>query len=93
MESIIIIIPAIVCALLLMPVHIYNYIYVNTEDGYASLNISVYRYLKIQNVNTVKNKPGILDINGKTQQADFSSFFKISSKVIDVLSLLSSKYL
>ncbi|MBE7088168.1 MAG: hypothetical protein E7370_01395 [Clostridiales bacterium] len=78
MESLIILIPTIIFALLLFPIHIYNYIYVNTEEGYASLNICIFRYFNVRNINTVKFNPSEIDVNGKRKKADYSKRLKIA---------------
>lgn len=47
------------------PIFVYNYVYVNTEEKFASINVSLFRYLRIFNINTVKNKPNKMQVNGK----------------------------
>lgn len=68
-------------AISIFPIHVFNYIYVNTEEKYASINVTVFRYIKIFNANTVKNKPGRMQINGKEKKMDYKSiklsFYKI----------------
>jgi len=50
------------------PIYVYNYVYVNTEEKYASINVTIFRFLKLFNINTVKNSPGKMQINGKDKQ-------------------------
>lgn len=68
-------------AISIFPIHVFNYIYVNTEEKYASINVTVFRYIRIFNANTVKNKPGRMQINGKEKKMDYKSiklsFYKI----------------
>ncbi len=46
---------AAVFALLIFPVHLYNYIYINTGQKYASLNVGTFGW-NFFNVNTVKDQ-------------------------------------
>lgn len=55
-------------ALALFPIHLYNYIYINTETKYAGLNVCAYRFLRFYNANTVKDKPGQMQVNGKSKK-------------------------
>ena len=68
-------------AVSLLPVHIYNYIFVNTERKYASINVGAYRYITFFNANTIENKPGEMQINGKSKKLNLSAvklnFYKI----------------
>lgn len=76
--EIIIYISTVLFAILIFPVHIYNYIYVDSGEGYASVNVCLFRYLRVLNANTVKNKIGAIDINGKEGKANFEgSYFKV----------------
>lgn len=65
-----VILTATVLFILLFPIHIYNYIYVNSREHYASINISAYRLFRIFNINTVKNSPAKMQINGKDKKID-----------------------
>lgn len=58
--------------LLLFPIHISNYVYADSYEGYASMNVCVYRYIKLFNINTVKNKPNHMMVNGKDREIDFT---------------------
>ena len=66
-------IAAAVFMLAVFPVHVYNYIYVNTGKKYASLNAGVYKF-NFFNVNTVENKPYEMQINGKNKKIDAKKF-------------------
>lgn len=57
-------------AIMLFPVHLYNYIYINSGEKYASVNVGVYRLFNFLNLNTVENKPGEMQINGKNKKVD-----------------------
>lgn len=80
-SNVLVILTAVVFSVFLFPVHIYNYVYVNSNDGYASVNVSAYRLIRILNVNTIKNSPDKMQINGKDKDLDKSlinvNFIKI----------------
>ena len=67
------------------PIHVFNYIYINTEEKYASINVTIFRYIRIYNINTVKNKPNEMQINGKSKNLSFDmlklDFYKIFNKL------------
>ncbi len=67
------------------PIYIHNYIYVYTEEKFASLNITAYRFLKLYNINTVKNKPHTMQINGKDKNIDLKAlkynYYKMFNKL------------
>lgn len=69
-SNVLVILTAIGFFILLFPVHIYNYVYVNTKDSYASVNVSAYRLIRILNANTIKNSPDKMQINGKDKKFD-----------------------
>lgn len=50
------------------PLHVYNYVYFNSARSYLSVNIAFFRYIKVYNINTVKNKPGEMQVNGKSKK-------------------------
>ena len=50
------------------PIHVFNYIYINTEEKYASINVTIFRFIRIYNINTVKDKPNEMQINGKSKK-------------------------
>lgn len=60
-------IAAIGFALMVFPFHVYNYIYINTADKYASINAGVYKF-NFFNANTVKDKPNEMQVNGKSKK-------------------------
>lgn len=67
------------------PVYISNYIFINTEESYASINVTAFRFIKIFNLNTVKNKPNEIQFNGKTKKINFDAvklnFYKIFNRI------------
>lgn len=67
------------------PIHVVNYLYVNTEEKFASLNITVFRYIRLYNINTIKDKPNEMQINGKNKKMDISAlkmnFYKIFNQL------------
>ena len=67
------------------PIHVFNYIYVNTEEKYASINVTIFRYIRIFNINTVKDKPNEMQINGKSRKMSLDmlklNFYKIFNQL------------
>lgn len=53
----------------IFPLHIYNYVFVNTQTKYASINAGVFAF-NFFNANTVENKPTEMQINGKNKKID-----------------------
>ena len=69
----------------IFPIHVFNYIYINTEEKYASINVTIFRYIRIYNINTVKDKPNEMQINGKRKKMNVSmlklNFYRIFNKL------------
>ncbi|MDE7439751.1 MAG: hypothetical protein K2N23_04515 [Clostridia bacterium] len=67
------------------PIHVFNYIYINTEEKYASINVTIFRYIRIYNINTVKDKPKEMQVNGKSKNISWDmlklNFYKIFNKL------------
>ena len=67
------------------PIHVFNYIYINTEEKYASINVTIFRYIRIFNINTVKDKPNEMQINGKSKKMNMDmlklNFYRIFNKL------------
>lgn len=62
MNTLLVYITAILFIISVFPVHVLNYVYVSTESGYASINVTLYRLITVINLNTDKrlkilNKP------------------------------------
>ena len=55
----------------IFPIFIYNYVYINTEEKFASINVMAFRYIKIFNANTIKDKPNKMQVNGKDKGINF----------------------
>ena len=55
--------------LFIFPIHINNYIYVNTGSKYASLNVGIFKF-NFYNINTVSDSFGEMQINGKNKKMD-----------------------
>ena len=53
--------------LAVFPVHIYNYLYLNTVDKYVSVNAGVFKF-NFFNANTIENDPTGMQINGKNKK-------------------------
>lgn len=75
-----VVLAAIGFAIAIFPFHIYNYVYLNTGQKYASLNAGVYG-INFFNLNTVKDHPNEMQVNGKTKTVKINkvkgSFYKI----------------
>lgn len=80
-----VIIAAALFAIQVFPIHVINYIYVNTEEKYASINVTVFRIFRLYNINTVKDKPNEMQINGKNKKLDINflkmNFYRIFNQV------------
>lgn len=67
------------------PIYINNYIYIDTKEKYASLNVTAFRFFRIYNINTVKDKPNEIQLNGKNKKMDLSSlkinFYKVFNQL------------
>lgn len=59
--------------LAVFPLHIYNYLFINTATKYASINAGIYG-INFFNANTVENNPREMQVNGKKKKIDASSF-------------------
>lgn len=70
--------------LAVFPIHIYNYLYINTAKKYASVNAGIFRF-NFFNANTVENNPREMQVNGKNKKIDASkfklNFYKIFNQV------------
>ena len=53
--------------LAVFPFHIYNYLFINTANKYASINAGIYG-INFFNANTVENNPLEMQINGKRRK-------------------------
>lgn len=72
-------------ALTLFPVHLYNYIYVNSEEKYAGLNVGFFRFFTFFNANTVKDKPTEMEINGKSKKINLKVVRRSAYKIFNSL--------
>ena len=67
------------------PIHVFNYIYINTEEKYASINVTVFRFIRVYNINTVKDKPNEMQINGKSKKMNIEmlkmNFYRIFNQL------------
>lgn len=62
-----------VFVLVVFPVHVYNYLYLNTEIKFASINAGIYK-ISFFNANTIENNPREMQINGKKKKIDPTVF-------------------
>lgn len=69
----------------IFPIHVFNYIYINTEEKYLSINITLFRFIKLYNINTVKDKPNQLEFNGKNKNMSLlnlkTNFYRVFDKL------------
>ena len=69
----------------IFPIHVFNYIYINTEEKYFSINITLFRFIKLYNINTVKDKPNQLEFNGKNKNMSIlnlkTNFYRVFDKL------------
>lgn len=72
-------------ALSLFPFHLYNYVFINSEKKYASVNVGVFRFFNFLNLNTVEDKPGEMQINGKNKKLDLSAIKLSAYKIFNKL--------
>ncbi|MDE6868444.1 MAG: hypothetical protein K2J83_04800 [Clostridia bacterium] len=72
-------------AVSIFPIHVFNYIYINTEEKYGSVNVTVFRFIRLFNANTVKNSPGKMQINGKEKKLDFNNLKLSAYKIFNML--------
>lgn len=67
------------------PIHVFNYIYINSEEKYASINVTIFRFIRIYNINTVENKPNEMQVNGKNKSINLDvikvNFYKLFNKL------------
>lgn len=67
------------------PIHVFNYIYVNTEEKFASVNVTIFRFIKIYNINTIKNNPKEMQVNGKNKKLSLDTlklnFYKVFNQL------------
>lgn len=78
-------ITAVIFLISIFPIYVFNYIYINTEEKYASINITLFRFIKLYNINTVKDKPNSIELNGKSKNISLVSiktdFYRIFNKL------------
>jgi len=67
------------------PVHIFNYVYITTQQPYASLNISLFRIIPVFNLNTVKNDVTKMNINGNEKKLSATVINKNALKIFNNL--------
>ncbi len=67
------------------PIHVVNYVYVTTLQPYASVNVCLYRFIRILNINTVKNSLTKMSVNGKEKKMDKSFINKNALKIFNNL--------
>lgn len=85
MDKVLIVLGAVGFFISIFPIHVYNYIYFNSEEKFASLNVTIFRFIRIFNANTIKNNPREISINGKNKKLDKGilnvNFYKIFNQL------------
>lgn len=69
------------------PLHFVNYVYINSGEKYAGLNVTLYSVIRIFNVNTVKNSVNKMQINGKEKEVSPSLVNKNAVRIFNKLCL------
>ncbi len=69
-DNVVAIIVAAVLALILFPVHITNYVYVNSDEKFAGISVRLFGFLRVKNINTIKNVPNKMLVDGKEKDFD-----------------------
>ena len=64
-----------IIAVMLFPIHVDNYLYMNTRQRYAGANVTLYRLIPVFNLNTVSHSLTRMRINGRERDID-KSFLK-----------------
>lgn len=85
MNDLFVYLAAIGFAVFIFPVHIFNYVYISTSEKYANLNVAAYRIIRFYNVNTVKNKPTEMQINGRNKKMNTDVIKKSLYKIFNSL--------
>jgi len=67
------------------PIHIFNYVYITTQQPYASLNISLFRIIPVFNLNTVKNDVTKMNVNGNEKKLSATVINKNALKIFNNL--------
>lgn len=80
---------SLICALFalsIFPFHIYNYVYFNSGQKYAALNVGVFKF-NIYNVNTVEGSMGEMQVNGSNKKITASLIKKNLYEIFNKLCL------
>lgn len=75
----------VVFIVLIFPIYVFNYVYINSEEGYASVNVTLFRFIKICNINTVKNDPSKMQFNGREKSIAFKGLNKSYLKIFKLI--------
>lgn len=77
---------ATVFAVLIFPLHIFNYIHISTDVKYFGYTMSLYKFIPILNANTQEGQPMKMMINGKESGLDLR---KLSTNYLKLVKKLS----
>lgn len=67
------------------PLHVYNYVYIDSANKYFSINVTLFRFIRLFNVNSIKDKPGEMEINGKSKKIDLNVIRKQGYNIFNQL--------
>jgi hypothetical protein len=78
----------------IFPIKLTNYIYFNSRQGYASINVRLYSILNIFNASTIKNSLNRMIVNGRERRLQSNlkqaTYFKII-KAVHITKLIQLK--
>lgn len=84
MSTVLVCVTCVLFAISVFPFHIYNYVYFNSEQKYAGVNVGVFKF-NFYNVNTVKGSPRQMQVNGSEKQISMSLIKRNIYKVFNQL--------
>lgn len=67
MSTVLVCVTCVLFAVSVFPFHIYNYVYYNSGQKYACINVGVFKF-NFFNINTVKGSPRQMQVNGSEKQ-------------------------
>ena len=78
---------AVLFAFVVFPIHVYNYVYLDTGKKYASINAGVYKVINIFNANTIIDNTREMQVNGKNKKIDLTKIKYFFYKIFNCLCL------
>ncbi len=74
--------------LLIFPINISSYIYIDQRRKYSSLNVCAFKFIRFFNLNTVEDNPFKMEINGKSSDIDLN---KLKTNIFGIISRIPVK--